>query len=188
MAQRRKGSVDDPFVAIEENLTIIQNHTVLTEVPNRFEKVDVYASEQYSPTVLYHVGDFVYLMEGAKQTFECVQDSIGNSPADAAYWQRVCFVEVMNINKSLDRFEYCVDYLNGMVSHHDCFNNRTLTYKYLGEGIHLFPASRIYSETAGTNTMQTLQNIIQTSATRIGIHDREPLPEEGIEGEIWLVI
>lgn len=189
LAQRRKGTIDDPFVSIQENLTVIQEKTVLTEVPNKMEKVDIYFVDEYSSDKQYVVGDLIFqIIEGEKVNFECIQDSLGISTSETDYWKRIYFIEVSNVNKVLDRFEYYVDYLNGIVSHNEYFNNKTLTYQYLGEGTHLFPASRIYSGTVGIEVINTLENIIQTSATKISIHDRQPLPEEGEEGEIWLVI
>lgn len=39
---------------------------------------------------------------------------------------------------------YRVDYVNGIVYFHEKFHNKTLTFEYLGEGVYLFPDSRVY--------------------------------------------
>lgn len=102
LAQRRKGIIDDPFVSIQENLTVIQEKTVLTEVPNKMEKVDIYFADEYSSEKSYIVGDLIFqIVEGEKVNFECIQDSLGISTSETDYWKRIYFIEVSNVNKIL---------------------------------------------------------------------------------------
>lgn len=188
LAQRRKGTIDDPFVSIQENLTVIQGKTVLTEVPNKMKKVDIYFADEYSSEKSYVVGDLVFqIIEGEKVNFECIQDSLGISTSETDYWKRIYFIEVSNVNKILDKFEYYVDYLNGIVFHNQYFNNKTLTYQYLGEGTHLFPASRIWTQENNGVVKETLEDILNTSAKSITFHTVAPTDDEGNDGDIWFV-
>jgi len=41
IARKRKGDEDDPYKLINESLLVERNHALLTEIPNRFEKVKV---------------------------------------------------------------------------------------------------------------------------------------------------
>ncbi len=187
LSKKRKGTTDDPFVSIEESLPVVNGRTILTEAPNRYEKVNINYSQEYSPTKNYLVGDLIYYeIDGEKRTFECIVDCINILPTNTTYWESVYFIEVEN-NKVLSKYEYYVDYLNGIVYHYEYFSNHNLIYKYLGEGVDLYPSSRIWTKADGNEVVETLDQIIETSARSITFHTTPPTSEDGENGDVWFV-
>lgn len=97
--RKRKGEYPSPFKQISESLIVENNYALLTEVPNRADKVKV---SGYSKP-LYEVANGIV----SEQTFK-------------------------------------VDYTNGIVYFHKNLNKLTLKFEYLGEGVFLFPDSRLF--------------------------------------------
>ena len=54
--------------------------------------------------------------------------------------------------------QFKVDYTHGVVYFHESVNNVTLTFEYLGEGVYLFPDSRVYH--TGNGNFPTLKDKI----------------------------
>lgn len=165
LTKKRKGTIDDPFISIEESLPVIEGKVVLTEVPNRYERVSINYSIEYSSTTNYTVGDLVYYeIDNEKRTFECITDCNNVVPTNNTYWKSIYFIEVDSKSNVFNKYEYCVDYLNGVVYHHNYFINHNCIYKYLGEGIALFPASRVWTKAEGLEVLETLQELIDDAA------------------------
>lgn len=123
MAKRRKGDQNDPYMSYAETLTVINGKVVLTEIPNRFNKVRV----------------------------------TGNG---------VTWYEIDDGELTTNTFK--VDYPEGVVFFHSSNNSKSLTFAYLGEGTHFFPAARIWTKKNGNEVVDTLQGVINTGYTRIG--------------------
>lgn len=149
IGKRRNGNPSDPYLQIEETLQVTNGRAVLTEIPNRFEKVRV-------------------------------SDNM-NSP-----WFEV-------IGESTDN-QYSVDYSEGVVFFDSIHNGKSLTFTYLGEGVHLFPAQRIYlddedlSDNYTPNVKDKLKQVdtaILEQKARVDEHiDSVPQPSEVVDMRI----
>jgi hypothetical protein len=53
---------------------------------------------------------------------------------------------------------YKVDYVEGVVFFNSTFNNKTLTFSYLGEGTQLFPSSRVWLNKTENGDVETLSD------------------------------
>lgn len=99
ISKKRKGSAIDPFKEITESIMIEKYYALLTEIPNRLNKVRV-----------KHYGKELYEVKDEKLTEDTFR----------------------------------VDYTNGIVYFHGKWKGETLDFEYVGEGVFLFPDSRIY--------------------------------------------
>lgn len=97
--RKRKGDAFYPYKEIKESITVQTNYALLTEVPNRHDKVKV----RYRDKPLYEVEDGF-----------------------------------------LDENQFRVDYTNGWVYLHESLQGETVKVEYLGEGVFMFPDSRVY--------------------------------------------
>lgn len=61
---------------------------------------------------------------------------------------------------------YKVDYLQGIVFFHQSQNGNQFTFSYKGEGVHYFPASRIWTKSAGEHVTETLETLIDDTQTK----------------------
>ncbi|MBY6842736.1 hypothetical protein [Clostridium botulinum] len=64
-----------------------------------------------------------------------------------------------NENNNIDENEYIVDYKHGYVFFNEKMNNKTVKAEYLGTGVVLYPASRIY-DTGREDVIVTIQEMI----------------------------
>ena len=78
LSEFRSGSASDPYVAQNTNLGIINNICVLNEIPDEITKVTVSASETWSSSKRYAVGDVVYYNT---KSYECIKEAL-NKIAD----------------------------------------------------------------------------------------------------------
>jgi Tfp pilus assembly protein PilZ len=189
LSQLRKGDSTDPFISKCEVLPIKENKTVLCEIPNKAQKVLVNASVLWNSTTTYQIGDLVYTeTDGVKSSFECLVSCTNKLVTNTTYWQEVYFVEVINIsNNVLTKYQYYVDYISKIITVNNYFNNSQLIFDYLGEGNTFISANSIYTLSEGTEVLQTLQNIIDTSAKSITFHTTPPTDEDGENNDIWFV-
>ena len=102
IGKRRSGTPDNPYLHYEETLQVINGRAVLTEIPNRFEKVKV---KNAASSYLYEIEDGE------------LKDNL-----------------------------FRVDYQEGVVFFSSSQNGKQFTFTYLGEGVHYFPADRLYLE------------------------------------------
>ena len=188
LSKKRKGTQDDPFISIEESLTCVNCKIILSEVPNFSQKVILNYSEEYSSVVNYVIGDLVYYeISGEKYTYECTANCLNKIPTNTSYWTQINFVEVLNNNKALNKYEYFVDYLNCIVSLHPYFSNKNLICKYLGAGLELIPVTKVWTKSEGGDVLQTLAELIDTSAKSITFHTTPPTVSDGADGDVWFV-
>ena len=188
LSQMRKGSTLDPFRSIEESLPVIQNRIVLTEIPNKANKLILNCSDLWNSTTTYQIGDLVYTeTDGVKSSFECIVSCTNIVVTNSTYWTSVNFVEVISNTVVLSKYQYYVDYISGLVTTNNYFNNNNLICEYLGEGCAFTPSSRIYSSSVGTEVTATLEDIISTSAKSITFHPTPPTSEDGEDGDVWFV-
>lgn len=103
LMRKRKGTSIDPYVKIKESFTVDAHYVLLSEIPNRYNKVKV---------------------------------TIPNSDKELH--------EVKKEHGLLRENEYRVDYTNGIVYIHESLKGLTLDFEYTGEGVYLFPDSRVY--------------------------------------------
>ena len=103
LSRKRKGTHLDPYVKIRESFTVDAHYVLLSEIPNRYNKVKV---------------------------------TIPNSDKE--------LYEVEKEEGILRENEYRVDYVNGIVYVHESLMGLTLDFEYTGEGVYLFPDSRVY--------------------------------------------
>ena len=103
ISRRRKGTNIDPFEKIIESMTVENHYVLLSEIPNRYNRVKV---------------------------------TIPNSS------QKV--YEVDKEDGLLRENDFRVDYVNGIVYFHETMIGKTLDFEYTGEGVFLFPDSRVY--------------------------------------------
>ncbi|MGM9988888.1 MAG: phosphodiester glycosidase family protein [Bacillaceae bacterium] len=99
IGKMRKGYGNDSYKRIMETLQVINGKALLSEIPNRFEKV---------------------IVTGLTHPMKEVLDG------------------------ELSENTYRVDYTNGIVFFHAKIEAQYLVFKYMGRGVHLSPASRIY--------------------------------------------
>lgn len=99
ISKRRRGTPDNPFRTIEESQQIVQGKAVLTEIPNRLNKVRV-------------------LDDKSQALYETTGEV------------------------SLTTFN--VDYVEGVVTFHSDHSGKMFKFVYVGEGVHYFPANRVY--------------------------------------------
>jgi len=189
LSQLRKGSILDPFVSKCEVLPIKENKTILCEIPNKAQKVLVNASVLWDSITTYQIGDLVYTeTDGVKSSFECLVSCINKLTTNATYWQEVYFVEVINISNSvLTKYQYYVDYISKIITVNNYFNNSQLIFEYLGEGNTFIGANSIYTLNEGTEVLQTLQDIVDTSVKTISFSTSAPTVSDGVDGDIWFV-
>lgn len=167
LSKKRKGTTEDPFLLIEESLPCVNCKIVLTEVPNKQQKVTLNYSEEYSSTKNYIVGDLVYYeIDNIKTTYECIVDCINILPTDTSKWKIIDFIEVSNI-KVLEKYEYYVNYLDSIISLNSYFSNKNIICKYYGEGLDFYPSTRIWTKADGTEVTETLQDIISSGQDAI---------------------
>lgn len=98
LSKRRNGNHDNPYTNITETLQIINGYVVLTEIPNRLNKVKVSG-----------IGRTWYEIDGESK------DTL-----------------------------FKVDYPQGVVFFDSIHNGESLTFTYIGEGVHYFPSDRVY--------------------------------------------
>lgn len=106
ISRKRLGTAIQPFRPIKESMTVNTYYALLTEIPNRYEKVKVTGQGRN----FYEIEDGEFLSEN---TFK-------------------------------------VDYTNGHVYFHESLDKKTLHFEYLGEGVFLFPDSRVYFSGEGS--------------------------------------
>ena len=99
ISRKRRGVPIDPFKNIKESIVIEKYYALLTEIPNRLDRVKV---------------------TGLEREFHEVEKGF------------------------LNENTFKVDYTNGIVYFHDSLAGRTLNFEYTGEGVFLFPDSRVY--------------------------------------------
>ena len=68
--------------------------------------------------------------------------------------------EVTNKNDIDNDLDYYVDYREGIVYFNGTANGKTLTFKYKGTGVILYPASRIYIDSESMTPEQTLRDLV----------------------------
>lgn len=127
LSKKRKGSADSPFQPIKETLYVDQGRAVLTEIPNRGEKV---------------------IVTGYKTPIFEVQEG------------------------SLKPNTYKVDYVEGVVFFHGDLNKASLTFEYLGEGRHFFPASGIWIQRKGNEVLATLQEFVDRADKSVVVAEK----------------
>ncbi|ARF70785.1 hypothetical protein B7C51_25275 (plasmid) [Paenibacillus larvae subsp. pulvifaciens] len=66
---------------------------------------------------------------------------------------------------------YSVNYRNGIISFHPSQEGKTVNAEYMGRGIILYPANRIYVHNRTTDVERNLQNIVDNSQRAINIMD-----------------
>jgi len=176
------------YQAISESLPIIQNKTVLTEIPDRATKVVVNIANLWNSITTYQVGDLVYTeTDGVKSSFECLVSCTNIAVTNLTYWQQVYFVEVLSNSAILSKYQYYIDYISGLAYLNSYFNNSQLIFEYQGKGNTFTSTNRIYSKSSGTEVLETLEDILSTSVTKITFHTTTPTLEDGVEGEVWFV-
>lgn len=99
ISRKRLGTPIQPYVKIKESITVDKHRAILTEIPNKYERVKV--------------------------------------TGRGVEWHE-------SKDRELKENTFWVDYNNGVVYFHESVNNITLTFEYLGEGVFLFPDSRVY--------------------------------------------
>ncbi|MGD7047098.1 hypothetical protein FZC83_02445 [Rossellomorea marisflavi] len=104
ISKRRKGTSDDPFLFVTETLQVENGRVILSEIPNRMNKVK------------------------AESTHNNWREELRGGATE---------------NK------YKVDYTEGVVFFDSSHNGKSITFSYLGEGVHLFPSQRVYIEENG---------------------------------------
>jgi len=188
LSKKRKGDSTDPFISIEESLPCINSKIILSEVPNFSQKVILNYSEEYSSVVNYIIGDLIYYeVSGEKQTYECITNCINIIPTNTSYWIQINFTEVLNNNKVLSKYEYYVDYINCIIQTHSYFSNKNIICKYLGEGLELIPVTKVWTKEENGDVVETLAELISTSAKSITFHTTSPTSSDGENGDIWFV-
>lgn len=99
ISKKRLGTPIQPFERIKESITVDKHRAILTEIPNKYERVKV--------------------------------------TGRGIEWHE-------SKDRELKENTFWVDYNNGVVYFHESVNNITLTFEYLGEGVFLYPDSRVY--------------------------------------------
>lgn len=151
----RTGNSSDPYIAQNINLGIINNYAILNEIPDQATKVTVRASEVWSSSKTYAVGDISYYNT---KSYECILSALNKNPeTETTYWTEIIFVETTS--QTPTKYQYYVDYLLGYCLHNSFFNNHTLNYQFMGKGANYFPASRIWTQNTGEVVTQTLQDL-----------------------------
>ncbi|MEW5569583.1 peptidase G2 autoproteolytic cleavage domain-containing protein [Rossellomorea marisflavi] len=144
ISRKRKGSKGDPFKQVSETLQVNKNYTLLSEVPNRKQRVEAYRNNQPLIEVESH---------------------------------------------ELDSDTFRVDYTNGIVYFHESLSGEYLTLKYLGEGVLLFPDSRIFltdsNEITAKEKFRDIDREILNQKVRIEEQLKSvPQPSEIVDGRI----
>jgi len=103
ISRRRKGTNIDPFEKIVESITVENHYVLLSEIPNRYNRVKV-------------------TIPNVNQDLFEIEKEVG----------------ILREN------DYRVDYVNGLVYFHESLIGKTLDFEYTGEGVFLFPDSRVY--------------------------------------------
>ena len=90
-------------------------------------------------------------------------------------------------DRGLENNEFKTDYINGVLTFHPDMNGLTVYIDFWGTGVIFFPATRIWTISEGGNVVQTLDEIMTTSAKLITFHPEEPYIDDGKDGDIWYV-
>jgi hypothetical protein len=184
LSQMRTGS----YQAISESLPIIQNKTVLTEIPDRATKVVVNIANLWNSITTYQVGDLVYTeTDGVKSSFECLVSCTNITTTNSTYWQQIYFVELISNTTVLTKYQYYIDYVSGLAYLNSYFNDSQLIFEYQGKGNTFTSTNRIFSKSVGSEVTETLEQLIETSAKSITFHIIAPTVSDGVDGDIWFV-
>lgn len=143
---RRRGTPIDPFKSKKETIFIESNYALLSEIPNRYDRVKV---------------------TGLKTEWVETDD-----------------------REHLEENYFWVDYTHGMVYFHGGHQGKTVNIEYTGEGIRMFPDSRVYFSGEGSfptvrDKFEDVDRSILVQKSRVDeLIRKNPQPSEVVDQRI----
>jgi hypothetical protein len=147
---RRKGDSTSPYLEIKELIVVINSKALLTEIPNKLNRVTII--EQ----VTTGNGDITDALDGG--TFTGSQSTINSTVPTPSFYETD---GIPSVN------QYSVDYNLGIITFHPSQEGSKFVVSYLGQGSQYVPASRVYTLTDGNQVTETLDSVINNSSTTI---------------------
>lgn len=99
----------------------------------------------------------------------------------------ITWVEIFDTTAELTENQYRVNYSWGLVDFHSSRNGLTLSFDFYGTGVFYWPIARLWTQENNGTVIQTLQQLIDTSAKSITFNPNEPTSSDGNDGDIWYV-
>lgn len=117
ISKRRKGTAEDPYFNIRESLQVVNGKAVLSEIPNRFNKVKVtdsngflfYESMDESKDNLFTVDYaqgvvfFDSVQNGKKLKFEYLGEGAHFFPSERVYYEKLSETDVLTVKDKITR-------------------------------------------------------------------------------------
>lgn len=147
ITQYRRGTPDDPFLDIKEMVSVINSQALLTEIPHRFNRVQVL--EQITKGT---GGNTTDIIDGGD--FSIPYPQINSNVSQSIFY------EIEYGAPASD--QYSVDYSEGVITFNPSMEGAKFLVSYKGRGFHSLPASKIYTKTRDNQITQTLEDITST--------------------------
>jgi hypothetical protein len=149
ITMRRKGTSDDPFLNILEEVYVDNSKAILTELPYRFDRVKIL--EQTGGA-----GD-VSSVDGGAFT-----DSTTNGS------ETIIYPTMFEIDQgSPDTNQYIVNYSEGYITFNSSQEGAKFLVQYTGVGYRFIGASRVYYEQNLDGSITTIKQVLDSSMSTI---------------------
>jgi hypothetical protein len=148
--QIRKGTPDDPYLDIYEEVYVDQSKATLTEIPYKYDRVQI----------LEQTG-------GAGGTDNVDGGTFTDSTKNGS--ETIIFPIMYEIDNGavIANNQYIVDYTQGVLTFNASQNGAKFLVHYTGRGFHYYPSSRIVYKQNLDGTITTLQQVLDSSASTI---------------------